>query len=96
MFLKWLDVTEASKQADAVVDDIERLVPHTQFAGGDGARTKNLQKLDPTIEKHRRQSAASGYNLYQKAKFANRVKWGLRDRGYPDPFIDSVVRLLII
>jgi hypothetical protein len=96
MLFKWLDVAEATKHADSVVEDIERLVPHAQFTGGDDARKKQMQKLDPTIEKHRRQCASARYNIYQKAKFANRVKWSLRDRGYPDSFVDSVIRLLII
>ena len=27
-------------------------------------------------------------NLYQKARFGNRIKWALKDAGYPEPFID--------
>ena len=92
---KWLDSTEAAKQADDAVNEIQQLVPHSELAAGD-KRTKQMQRLERTINKHRSQYIAAGYNIYQKAKFANRVKWSLRDRGYPNDFIDSLVRLLII
>ncbi len=94
--LKWLDSVAAEKQADHAVEEIERLVPHTELTGAADIQKKQLRKLERTISDHRRQYAAAGYNIYQKAKFANRVKWALRDRGYPDVFIDSLVRLLII
>ncbi len=94
--LKWLDATEAEKQADQAVEEVQRLVPHTELTGGADIRKKQLQKLDRTINNHRRQYSTAGYNIYKKAKFANRVKWRLRDGGYPNDFIDSLVRLLII
>jgi hypothetical protein len=94
--LKWLDSTAAAKQADDAVAEVEQLVPQSELAGWTDKRSKQMQKLERTINKHRRQYASSGYNIYQKAKFANRVKWSLRDKGYPNDFIDSLVRLLII
>ncbi len=27
-------------------------------------------------------------NLYQKACFGNRIKWALKEAGYPAPFVD--------
>jgi hypothetical protein len=29
-------------------------------------------------------------NLYQKARFGNRIKWALKDAGYPGDFIEIV------
>jgi hypothetical protein len=94
--LKWLDSTAAAKQADDAVVEIEQLVPQSELSGWTEKRSKQMQKLERTINKHRRQYSGAGYNIYQKAKFANRVKWSLRDKGYPNDFIDSLVRLLII
>ena len=95
--LKWFDASPAEKQADQAVADVQALVAKEDLAGEDEAtRKKNVAKLDKTIERHRRLATTAAYNIYQKAKFANRVKWALRDAGYPDDFIDSVVRLLII
>jgi hypothetical protein len=94
--LKWLDSTAAAKQADDAVVEIEQLVPQSELSGWTEKRSKQMQKLERTINKHRRQYSSAGYNIYQKAKFANRVKWSLRDKGYPNDFIDSLVRLLII
>lgn len=94
--LKWLDASAAEAQADQAVADFERLIPKDELAAPGAARRKQFAKLDQTVDRHRRQATTAGYNIYKKAKFANRVKWRLRDAGYPDDFIDSVVRLLII
>lgn len=94
---KWFDAGPAEAQADQAVADIRGLVAKDDLVSDGGAsRKKNIAKLDRTIEHHRRLAATAAYNVYQKAKFANRIKWALRDAGYPDDFIDSVVRLLII
>lgn len=94
--LKWFDAAAAEAQADEVVAEIGHIVPKSALEEAGGNRKKQVAKLDQTIDRHRRKAAAAGYNIYKKAKFANRVKWKLRDEGYPDDFIDSVVRLLII
>ena len=94
--LKWFDAAAAEAQADQAVAEVERIVPKDELAAAGGGRKKQILKLDQTIDRHRREASAAGYNIYTKAKFANRVKWKLRDAGYPDDFIDSVVRLLII
>jgi hypothetical protein len=94
--LKWFDAGPAETQADQAVAEVERLVPKEDLAPPGLARKKQVGKLGPTIDRHRHQASMAGYNIYQKAKFANRVKWRLRDSGFPDDFIDSVVRLLII
>ncbi len=93
---KWFDAGAAETQADQAVADVQRLVPKDDLAGDGNARKRHIAKLDQTITRHRTQASAARYNIYQKAKFANRIKWGLRDAGYPHEFIDSVVRLLII
>lgn len=94
--LKWFDAGAAEAQADQAVAEIERLLPSAQVATPGEARKKQVGKLGPTIDRHRHQATMASYNIYQKAKFANRVKWRLRDAGYVDDFIDSIVRLLII
>jgi hypothetical protein len=92
----WFDAGAAEAQADEAVAEIERLVSKEDLTGEAKNRQKQIAKLDRTIDRHRRAAAAARYNFYKKAKFANRVKWRLRDAGYADDFIDSVVRLLII
>lgn len=94
--LKWFDATVAEAQADEVVAEIGHIVPKSALEASGGGHKKQIGKLDQTIDRHRRQASVAGYNIYKKAKFANRVKWKLRDTGYPDDFIDSIVRLLII
>ena len=93
---KWFDAVMAEEQADRAVEEIQRLVPNGELAATESGRKKQVAKLEHTINGHRRQYAAAKYNIYQKAKFANRVKWRLHDAGYPDDFVRSLVRLLII
>ena len=94
--LKWFDAAAAEAQADEVVSEIGHIVPKSALEESGGGRKKQIAKLDQTIDRHRRKASVASYNIYKKAKFANRVKWKLRDEGYPDEFIDWVVRLLII
>lgn len=86
----------AVSQADEAVADIERLIPKGELAPPGATRKKQVAKLEQSLNRHRRLYTTSGYNVYQKAKFANRVKWRLRDSGYPDEFVNVMIRLLII
>jgi hypothetical protein len=48
---------------------------------------KNLEKMYSSIISFARENRP---NIYQKARFGNRIKWALKDAGYPEPFIDVV------
>ena len=34
-------------------------------------------------------------NLYTKARLGNRVKWALRDAGYPQTFVDTFTQEVV-
>ena len=56
---------------------------------------KRLQKLARIVERTSSQSAQQRFNFYQKAKFANALRWSLKDGGYTPDFIEEVVTLIL-
>lgn len=94
--LKWFDAGAAEAQADRAVEEFLRLLPNGELADTAVGRKKQVAKLEKAINNHRQHYATARYNVYQKAKFANRVKWRLHDADYPADFVDALVRLLII
>ena len=40
-------------------------------------------------------SAKVPLNVYKKARCANTLRWALLDKGYPKPFVEAVVRLVV-
>jgi hypothetical protein len=48
---------------------------------------KNLEKMYSSVTAFAVQHRP---NLYQKARFGNRMKWALKDAGYSDAFVDLV------
>ena len=34
-------------------------------------------------------------NIYKRARLGNRVKWALKDAGYPGPFVDAFTTELV-
>jgi hypothetical protein len=41
------------------------------------------------------ESARQRFNFYQKAKFANALRWSLKDNGYAPDFIQEIVALIL-
>ena len=87
----WLDTKDVDALADSIVADLRRLVP---VSGAEARTKKDVQKLhkqfgavfsriDSFLLSHR-------LSLYAKARLGNRVKWALKEAGYPPPFIEQV------
>ena len=56
----------------------------------DVERVRNLfgrifVRIDSFAAEHR-------LNLYMKARFANRIQWGLKEAGYADDFVETATR----
>jgi len=89
----WSDSGEVDALADTVIADLRRLVP---VAGAEPRTKKDVHKLrkqfgavfsriDTFLLSHR-------LSLYAKARLANRVKWALKEAGYPPAFIEQVTK----
>ena len=92
MLLKWFSTREVDAFADSVVADLRTRFPRD---GVDVSDRKAAEKALTTIDRILGNITAFGTrhtpNLYQKARFGNRIKWALKDAGYPEPFIDVVI-----
>ena len=93
----WSGSKEVDALADSVVAELRRLVP---TSGAEARTRKEARKLrkqfgavfsrvDAFLVSH-------PLNLYAKARFANRVKWALKEAGYPAPFIEQVTEELAL
>ena len=91
MALTWFSTKAVDEFADSIVAEIIERFPSGSV---DLSTKKAADRAMRTLE--RMYSSISAFaaqrrpNLYQKARFGNRIKWALKDARYPDAFIDIV------
>lgn len=87
----WLSTKEVDQFADSIVAQVLE-----RFPGGevDLSTKKAAERAMKTLERMysgiAQFAARQRPNLYQKARFGNRIRWALRDAGYADAFIAIV------
>ena len=95
MALKWFDSKASVAFASEISREIQILVP----PGGEDvqgkAPTRQVKSLERLLTRVRTFSKQHRLNIYQKAKFANTVRWSLREAGYPKDFIESVLAMML-
>lgn len=91
MLQGWFSTKEVDQFADSIVGELVARFPQS---GVDVSTRKSAERAMRTLDKMLASIGAFGVqrrpNLYQKARFGNRIKWALKDAGYPDAFIDVV------
>ncbi len=89
--VNWFCTKEVDALADSLVAGLRDRFPE---GGTDLSARKSAEKamkaLDRMAGDITRFAAQRRPNMYQKARFGNRIKWALKDAGYPAPFIDVV------
>ena len=94
--LKWLRTKEIDALADNVVAELTQRVPLNALRKEGAKADKRFSRMNDVISDQARAFGRSHRpNIYQRARLGNRVKWALRDAGYPDPFVDAFVIELI-
>lgn len=92
----WFSTKEVDAFADSVIKELRERFPQ---AGVDVSTRKSAERAIRTLERIQSEIAAFATrrrpNVYQKARFGNRIKWALKDAGYPGPFIDVVTHELV-
>jgi len=87
---KWFDTKEVDKFADWLASEIIRRYPP---AGLDTDYKKSSQRLkkvlDSLLVRVEAFARDNSLNIYKRARLGNRVKWAMRDAGYPLPFSES-------
>ncbi len=88
--LKWLDSTEVDKFADWLTAELLKRYPPEGLDTDVKKATQRLRKVHDSIFL-RVESFAKDHqlNIYKRARLGNRIKWALREAGYPEGFLDS-------
>ena len=85
--------------AAEIVADVARRFPVQLEAELGGTKAKPARKLGKTAgDLERRVTAFHTSNklgVYSKARLLNKIKWGLKERGYSEPFIDATITTLV-
>ena len=85
----WFSRKHIDEFADSIVAEVQQRFPQsgTDLSSARAAE-KALKTLDRILARIGAFAAERRPNLYQKACFGNRIKWGLKEAGYPAPFVD--------
>ena len=96
MLLNWFSTKDVDALADSVIAELCARFPPR---GADASTRKSAERAMKTLDRIFADIAAFAArrrpNLYQKARFGNRIKWALKDAGYAEPFIDVATHELL-
>ena len=96
MILRFLDTTEVDEFADSIVAELQQRFPPS---GVDLSTQKAVDRVMKNVERIGARVADFGrarkLNVYQKARFGNRIKWALKEAQYPQLFVDVMTQELI-
>jgi hypothetical protein len=94
--LTWFDTKDVNALAQWVVNDVLERLPPASLGRPDHKVSDRVHRMSEAISGRVRDFvAASKPNLYQRAHLGNRVKWALREAGYPDHFVATLVTELM-
>jgi len=101
MVLAWFDTAEVDRFAASLVQEVMRRLPPTRVESSSQRMLERISRMADVLSDQLRAFAQSrSLNVYKRARLGNRVKWQLRDAGYPEPFVDAltteVVTLLAV
>jgi hypothetical protein len=92
----WFNTQELDAFADALVADlVKRFPPSTDSAEGRKQFDKLRRTFGATFQRIDAYAADHPLNLYKKARFANRIRWALRDAGYPAEFVRTMTQEVV-
>jgi hypothetical protein len=96
MLFAWFNTREVDEFADSVVAELLQRFPPS---GVDLSTKKAVERLMKNVDRLmlRVSDFASGHelNLYKKARFGNRIRWGLREAQYPARFVEVMTYELV-
>lgn len=94
--LGWFNTKEVDALADSVVADLRTRFPasgHEVQTQKDVQRVlKGVDRLLARVDQFARERRP---NLYKKARFGNRVRWGLVEAQYPAEFAQAITDELV-
>jgi hypothetical protein len=92
----WFNTKEVDAFADGVVADLSKRVPPSAIESPAKKTAERLFRTNDMIFTRAESFARSTRpNFYQRAHLGNRVKWALKESGYPGEFIDALTFELV-
>jgi hypothetical protein len=86
----WFDTKEGDALAEEIVIELVKRVPPSTLPAKDKKTAIRLRNThDAIFARAGKFARTHRLNVYKKARFANKFRWGLRDAGYPLEFIES-------
>lgn len=84
---KWFDAKEVDKFSDWLVAELLKRYPPAGVDTDPKKATQRLMKVHDSLFLRVEDFAQKNIlNVYQRARLGNRIKWALRDAGYPEAF----------
>jgi hypothetical protein len=94
--LAWFNCKEVDEFADGVVADLAKRVPPSAVGSPAKKTAERLKSTNDMIFARADAFARSQrLNIYKKAHLGNRVKWALKEAGYPQDFVDALTYELV-
>jgi len=96
MFGNWFNCKDVDEFADTIVADLVKRFPPSGVGVPARKAAERLKKTHDSIFVRIEAFARSQQlNLYKKAHLGNRVKWALKEAGYPGEFVDALTYELV-
>src|ERR1700741_2360748 len=95
--LGWFNTKELDEFADSLVAELLERVPPS---GGALSGVKGLDRVrrtfGATFTRIDAFARSQRLNVYKKAHFANRIRWALKEAGYPEDFCATMTQELLM
>ena len=100
MLLAWLDTRHVVEFAQSIVAEIREAMPAADETSSRKESRKEIDKRGRKIERLTQRARAFSrehrLNFYKKAKFANTLKWELKEAGYSEVFVREMVAHILV
>lgn len=94
--LGWFRTKELDEFADALVAELVERVPPGAGQSGAKAFQRATRTFGAAFARIDAFAGAQRLNVYKKAHFANRIRWSLKEKGYPDDFVATMTQELLM
>jgi hypothetical protein len=88
--MKWFETKEVDAFAQWVVSELLQRLPPATVGTDDRRLPERIGRMNEFISGRATAFATEHRpNFYKRARLANKVKWGMREAGYPARFADT-------
>jgi hypothetical protein len=96
MMWSWLDTKQVDEFGSWVVAELCKRYPPEGVDANPKKAAERLRKThDSLLLRVEAFAREHRLNLYKKARLGNKVKWALREAGYPPQFVDTFTHELV-